>query len=183
MLATPRRMLCLCQREACRQKRVLKSSEFPFWGIERNLCICLQLNTKSRHKDRWVCISKTESFSPLEERDDWAQSSAWGTSLENNQVKISSFMYCFASSLGFEDPSSPTRDWAQVTAVQAPHPNHWTERELPHITISNLKLDLDYFPAKRIKATESRLNIKWKKGKHKPGYKFWIRDDNEKKQT
>ena len=37
----------------------------------------------------------------------------------------------FASSWGFQDASSPTRDWTRASEVKAPSPNHWTAREFP----------------------------------------------------
>ena len=40
------------------------------------------------------------------------------------------FFFFLAAPCSLQDLSSPTRDWIQATAVKAPHPNHWTDREV-----------------------------------------------------
>ena len=58
---------------------------------------------------------------------------------------ISIFFHLLAMLHGWWDLSSPTRDWTQAIAVNAPNPNHWTAREFPrHIPIPiDIDIDID----------------------------------------
>ena len=48
---------------------------------------------------------------------------------------LKNIFFFFATPCGLQDFSSPKKDWIQVMAVKAPHPNHWTTRELLDLLI------------------------------------------------